>query len=158
MCSFVVSDQIWQYIVDWDQLPSSHSGCVLFESHSSFSLLDIDTERLALQGVIVRAGTSATRTSNDACGTPVTLYQSLVNDWIEFICDPSVVARYVFVEIPSFPAFSQLTLCEVKVWQCGTLPGGNQQHISSLFRFNIALLILIFIDTHFHLWFKPVEI
>ena len=103
----------------------------------------IDTERLALQGAIVRAGTSATRTSNDACGTPVTLYQSLVNDWIECICDPSVVARYVFVEIPASSETSQLTLCEVKVWQCGMLPGGNQHHIthSHLYRYTFPFMI-----------------
>ena len=81
-----------------------------------------DTTRLHLQDAVARAGLSATPTANTQCGSNVTLYQALINDWIEFTCDPPVVARYVSIDIPRL---TSLILCEVKVWACDLSPAGD---------------------------------
>ncbi|XP_038053132.1 uncharacterized protein LOC119725683 [Patiria miniata] len=73
------------------------------------------TTRLELEGAVVRAGLDATPTANPTCGSPVSQYQALINDWIEFTCDPSRLARYVSVDVPTETA---LTLCEVMIWPC----------------------------------------
>ncbi|XP_022098115.1 polycystic kidney disease protein 1-like 2 isoform X2 [Acanthaster planci] len=75
--------------------------------------------RLNLYGAVVRAGLSATPTENAMCGSPVTLYQSLINDWIEFTCEPSRLARYVSVDAPGNLT---LILCEVMIWPCDLPP------------------------------------
>ncbi|XP_038052727.1 uncharacterized protein LOC119725395 [Patiria miniata] len=75
--------------------------------------------RLRLQGAVVRAGLSDAHLDNPTCGSPVSLYQALINDWIEFTCDPSRPARYVSVDIPRE---TWLSLAEVMVWPCELHP------------------------------------
>ncbi|XP_022097856.1 uncharacterized protein LOC110983161 isoform X2 [Acanthaster planci] len=75
--------------------------------------------RLNLMGAVARAGLSDTPTDNAMCGSSVTQYQAFINDWIEFTCDPSRLARYVSINIPGEAA---LILCEVRVLPCDLQP------------------------------------
>ncbi|XP_038059716.1 uncharacterized protein LOC119730762 [Patiria miniata] len=75
--------------------------------------------RLRLQGAVVRAGLREAHLDNPTCGSPVTLYQALINDWIEFTCDSYRPARYVSVNIPRE---TWLSLAEVMVWPCELHP------------------------------------
>ncbi|XP_022111302.1 uncharacterized protein LOC110990560 [Acanthaster planci] len=90
---------------------------------SKIAIRNIDdlrhTTRLDLRSAVARAGLGTTPTNNPTCGSPVTQYQALINDWIEFTCDPLRVARYISIDIPRQTA---LVLCEVMVWQCDLQP------------------------------------
>ncbi|XP_022111553.1 uncharacterized protein LOC110990760 [Acanthaster planci] len=70
-------------------------------------------------GAEVRASLSNTPRVDKKCGSNVTQYQALINDWIEFTCDPPRLAQYVRIEIPRQTA---LILCEVRIWPCDLHP------------------------------------
>ena len=73
-------------------------------------------------GAVARAGLSDVHTNNVMCGTAVTRDQALSNDWIEFTCDPPLLAQYVSIDIPDT---ASLTLCEVTVSTCDDTPAGK---------------------------------
>ncbi|XP_038053143.1 uncharacterized protein LOC119725691, partial [Patiria miniata] len=75
--------------------------------------------RLRLQGAVVRAGLNDAHLTNLMCGSQVSQYQALINDWIEFTCDPSRLAQYVSVDIPRY---TYLALAEVMIWPCDLHP------------------------------------
>ena len=83
-----------------------------------------------LTGAIARAGIDPVVTNNDICGKPVTAEQAApLGGIIEFKCDPSVRARYVFVDIPIYTV-AILQLCEVTVKEfplaiCSSTDDGN---------------------------------
>ena len=81
-------------------------------------------ERKRFEGAVVRAGTSTTITENTMCGSPVTKYQAIANNWMEFACNSpdGVIARYVSVDLPGTD--KQLALCKVLVIPCD-LPQGK---------------------------------
>ena len=58
------------------------------------------------------------------CGSQVTQYQAVANNWMEFACNSpdGVIARYVSVDIQGDD--KQLALCEVLVTPCD-LPEGK---------------------------------
>ena len=77
---------------------------------------------IAIEGAVVRAGLNANHSENSMCRLSSTLSQASTNNWVEFICDPPVLARYVSVDIPRR---TSLTLCEVAISPCQTQPIGN---------------------------------
>ena len=106
---------------------------VIITSMQIYSLLCayyIGNVRLLLQHAVAQAGqTDAPSGSNVMCGAPVTQYQALLNDWIDFVCDPPVLARYVIVHVPQQE--TGLILCEVMVTRCDPPPGGKNMHGNS---------------------------
>ncbi|XP_038048240.1 tyrosine-protein kinase receptor Tie-1-like [Patiria miniata] len=75
-------------------------------------------ERTRFEDAVVRAGTSNEPiTDNPMCGSPVTTYQAVANNWMEFDCNPpdGLTARYVSIDIPRR---TYLALCEVVVLPC----------------------------------------
>ncbi|XP_022095017.1 uncharacterized protein LOC110981618 [Acanthaster planci] len=122
-------DGVLQYVSPYcsrtnvEQNPWWKIDLTSFHCISKIAIRNIDdleqTTRLNLEHAVARAGLSATSTGNAMCGSPVTQYQALINDWIEFVCDPSRLARYVSINIPGEAA---LILCEVIVLQCDLQP------------------------------------
>ena len=74
------------------------------------------------EGATVRAGLSRDLTNNAECGSPVTKYQAIANNWIEFPCSPpaGVIARYISININKT---ASLSLCEVIVSPCDLSQG-----------------------------------
>ena len=83
------------------------------------------------EGAVVRAGTSTSIPENMMCGRPVTKYQAIANNWMEFACNSpdGAIARYVSVDIPGDN--KQLALCKVLVTPCD-LPQGKATAITNL--------------------------
>ena len=77
-----------------------------------------------VQDAIVRAGVNDSHSGNVMCGA--TSDQASSNNWIEFTCDPPVLARYVSVEIPGM---AMLILCEVMVVTCDFSQTGRVSNI-----------------------------
>ncbi|XP_022087744.1 uncharacterized protein LOC110977706 [Acanthaster planci] len=73
--------------------------------------------RYGFEDAVVRAGLSSVPTDNTVCGSPVTQYQAVANNWMEFDCSPphGLTARYVSVDIPRT---TYLPLCEIFVFPC----------------------------------------
>ncbi|XP_038048537.1 receptor-type tyrosine-protein phosphatase T-like isoform X2 [Patiria miniata] len=73
--------------------------------------------RYRFEGAVVRAGLSSVPTDNPMCGSPLTRYQAVANNWMEFDCNPpdGLTARYVSVDIPTT---TYLPVCEIFVLPC----------------------------------------
>ncbi|XP_038056616.1 fucolectin-1-like [Patiria miniata] len=70
-----------------------------------------------LEGAAVRVGISFNITRNMICGSAVTADQALDGAWIERICDPPTLARYVSIDVDYGENANPLQLCEVMVME-----------------------------------------
>ncbi|XP_022092821.1 uncharacterized protein LOC110980445 [Acanthaster planci] len=68
-----------------------------------------------LIGATVRVGLNSEVTRNMICGSAVTKSQAQPGAWIEFVCDPPTLARYVSVDANYGAGTDSLEICEVMV-------------------------------------------
>jgi hypothetical protein len=74
-------------------------------------------QRTRFEDVVVRAGLNTVITNNTMCGSPVTKYQAIANNWMEFACHSpdGIIARYVSVDVQKT---AKLSVCKILVIPC----------------------------------------
>ncbi|XP_038055914.1 tyrosine-protein kinase receptor Tie-1-like [Patiria miniata] len=103
-------------VPSWWKLDLMSAQCV-----GKVSVKSIDNHQLHIrqlfEDAVVRAGMSSVPTGNAMCGSPVSTYQAVANNWMEFDCNPpdGLTARYISVDNPG-QRF--IILCEVLVFPC----------------------------------------